>query len=281
MQYSFSQFTSLDVNYDARSIAMGESMVACTNGFTPVDVNPATLIGLKGLSFSYNHRSVNLWNEDNSWYKDDNMDCYSFALGLKSSIGCFAFTYKRFDHNRLGIYDVPAYVGSDPKTEDHTLIFTYSNSLVKNLNFGLNIKTHKFSYVLPNTDHVPKTNSPLLFDLGLIYKINKIIKAKNVRDGVNIGASIQNIGTQYKLRSYNSEDNFDLPRYFRFGFSYELNLMNSENENIFKFILNNEYRELLNENYDDIGAHLWGLAFGAMFYGIGDCEGLHGGFLEL
>jgi hypothetical protein len=267
---ALAQFTSLDVIYDARSIAMGESSVASTNGLNPVDVNPASLIGINGLSFTYSHRNANLFDFTFVPEINKDMNCYSMGIGLKSSIGYFAFSYKKFNQHKILGYEIPGIYPNYLNTADHTNIGTYANNFFKNFYGGINVKTHWFSVDLPNNTYTMGSNNPVLFDLGIIYKINGILKSENLNDNLNLAASINNPGTKYRLIQGKDERKIELPHYIRIGFSYELNFPDSQNKNLFSFILNGEYRNLLNHDFDDIGEYIHGFCFGfgSAFYGF-------------
>ena len=269
-QIILSQTNSYDVNIDTRSITMGESTVALTSGFSMPDINPASLTGLKGISAHYNKRNLK-WTDafPNTYYLSSGID-------LKSSIGSFAFSYKKYDHGEYSFATLqyPDGVGR-VNIYDQTFIFSYANYLVKNLSAGINIKTYNSVFnIIKFNAPLPTTNHPLLFDLGFIYNLNRIIDSKDINDNLNFGVSLQNFGSDYTI-DYKGTDmglvtekiTERLSRFLRLGFAYELNIPGSGNYDLFNFIFTGEYRNLLLSNeYDDSEKDFWGFGFESTFF---------------
>jgi len=267
----FCQISSLTENYDARAIAMGESFVANPNGLFSPDNNPATLIGQKGLSFFYNRRNIN-WSSGL-----DDFVFYSFGTAFKTSVGNFAFVYKRYDLGELWVTspESPDAIAT-MKANYYTAILSYANNITDNLTVGINVKTHGFSADVTKGEYtINEGNTPIIFDAGLLYQINGFINQTEAKDNINFGASLTNYGTDYK------PDNFGyagvgqvvsnivkVPRLLKLGFAYELNVKNSSQTELFNFICTAEYDCLLNSYRSDSQKDFWGVGMEATFLNI-------------
>jgi len=241
---AFAQFTSLDINMDARAIAMGESFVANPNGLVAADNNPATLIGQKGLSIFYNRRnSVYTKGFDDIFY-------YSAGASLETSIGNFSLLYKRFK-DILYLVGDGLYING--RYHNSTLNISYANTICENLSYGINIKT--FSYKTELNDINLKegeSNNPLLFDFGLLYSPEGLINHPSINDEINFGASLVNFGTDFKVKRYtdaNRQQNsvvVNLPRLAKVGLTYNLNIVAFAQPEFLQFTFTGEYNLLLN-----------------------------------
>lgn len=270
----FGQSSSLDVNYDARAIAMGESFVANTNGLVTADNNPATLIGQNGISVFYNRRNLN-WSDyfDNSFF-------YSFGVSAKTAIGNFALLYKRFDlaETKITYVEERALNVATVKPYYYTAIISYANNICDNFTIGINLKTHGFiTNLISSTYPETESNNPIIADLGVLYNINGFINQTDLRDKLNLGASLTNYGTNYKT----SGSNFSgvggqesrivkLPRLLKLGFAYELNVLSNSQSNLFRFVFTGEYNNLLNDfyYYSDSQRDYWGFGMESSFMDI-------------
>ncbi len=246
---SYSQFTSLDVTMDARSIAMGESFVANPNGLVAADNNPATLIGLKGLSLFYNRRKPS-WKDISS-----NNILHSFGISLETSFGNFAILYKRFNDD-LNNYPGPEHLSNPLPFYNYTVSISYAFNIMQNLALGINLKTHFYKSNFNNLYMKDaESNHPILADIGILYHSDGLINFPVFKDKISWGTSISNFGTDFKperiVYAHQEQKSFisKLPRTFNIGFSYQLNIISFQQPDFLKFIFNGEFDYLLN-NYD-------------------------------
>jgi len=267
----FCQISSLTENYDARAIAMGESFVANPNGLFSPDNNPATLIGQKGVSLFHNRRNINWFNEL------DDFVFYSFGAAFKTSFGNFAFTYKRYDLGESVIRTTYNPVGvATMKANYYTAVLSYANNITENLSAGMNVKIHGFSADIVKGDYtINEGNTPVIFDFGLLYRMNGFINQPYAKDDVHFGASVTNYGTDYK------PDNFGyagvgrvvsnvvkIPRLLKLGFAYKLDVKSNNETELFNFLFTGEYNYLLNSYRQDSEKDFWGVGMQTSFFNI-------------
>lgn len=243
--------SSLDMVTDASSLALGEALVANKFSSYAFFSNPATLQNQKGVNIFYNYRSLNWSNYfGNAFY---------FSAGAQSStsIGNFGITL-----NQL-------YFEKEKTSYERVFILTYSRALVDNLMIGANAKLFNRNFSLPAPAQL-ETTPALIFDLGLIYNVGKIISDEKFSDDLNLGLSIQNFGTDYREKVQGIEDYLLLPRYLRFGFSYKANfLYDQANESRLDLLVTTEYSNMLNApNYMQDSRDNWGVGFEALFFKV-------------
>lgn len=247
---SFSQFSSLDVNMDARSIAMGESFVANPNGLVAADDNPATLISQKGLSVFYNRRNTTLTKEF------DELFFYSGGAALQTTYGNFSFIYK-YSKNKVGLppgIECPIFEFNN--YHDYIVMISYANNLIKDLSIGFNVKTYSNKTEPNKINYIEaESNNPILFDIGVLYQADGFINSSGINDKYNLGASLLNYGTDYKekVHSYvSSKQDYiitKLPRLLKLAFAYQLNISSFSKSNFLKLLFTGEYSNLLNSYY--------------------------------
>ncbi|RJP65716.1 MAG: hypothetical protein C4539_12835 [Ignavibacteriales bacterium] len=261
---SYSQFSSLDVDMDARSIAMGESFVANPNGIATADDNPATLIGNKGLTVNYNRRNLNPYfnNPGNKYY------C-TIGTSMETSVGNFGIFIKRVRD------DYHSFIGAEcviyPKQFfNYTAILSYAKNIFQNFTVGVNLKTHSYKTELNNNPlNNTETNNPILFDIGVLYRANGFINSSDVKDKYNLGASLLNYGTDYKVKVHSIESSGQnyvitkLPRLLKLGFAYEIDVKSKTETELFGFVFTGEYDYLLNSYRPDSQKDFWGAGFEA------------------
>lgn len=241
--------TPADIIIDARSIALGESLAANPIPINSYLSNPASLSRAKELSVFYNRRSFN-------WLSFDNTDLYYYSAGviLPLSIGNFSLSYSKFlvDFRSTGIYST-----SSGEQYYSTMGISYSREIVNNLSGGISVKFLDFGNEARSEMEIYKavnerSLTPLL-DFGILYTIpDPFIKNdQRIKDKMNLGLSVQNLGAKAKYRyEFNGMPNFygesPVTQYLRFGFSYNLNFLSGEGENIFSTTISGEYRNQIN-----------------------------------
>ena len=129
--------------------------------------------------------------------------------------------------------------GARVRTTIYTL--NVSSQPIENLSIGLNA-----NYL--NTLLSPSQSEELYFDIGGIKKF-KVSENNNFNQEVNIGFSLTNLNSA-KLE--NSQEH--LPVIAGFGINYQFELMKywvSDSLNTFEFLIQGDYRDVLNSGYND------------------------------
>jgi hypothetical protein len=257
----FSQVYSLDMNLNARAIALGESFVANPTGIPSADNNPATIIGSNSLIVSYTRR-------DDGWLKNSKAVYYSLGTSVKTPIGYWELAYKRYNSNIL-ITTVENPDGNGEYLSDHTMSVSYANYLSEDFAIGMTLKTCTADY-----GSGYDFNNPLLVDVGLLFLSNGFIERDKISDRIFIGAAIQNLGRKSKHINatdiYSQYDqSYNLPPYIKLGFAYELDVRKNIDLSIYKLIFSGEYREA-SYNYLWSGYYTYHWCFGIenVFYEV-------------
>jgi hypothetical protein len=241
----FSQAYSLDMNLNARAIALGESFVANPTGIPSADNNPATIIENNNFNVSYTRR-------DDGWLKNSKAVFYSLGTSVKTPIGYWELGYKRYNSDIL-ITTVENPDGNGEYIWDHTMSLSYANYLSEDFAIGMTLKTCTSDY-----GSRYGFNKPLLIDVGLLFSSNGLIEQEKLSDRIFIGAAIQNFGGRLK-RNYETGSfdqyyyPYNLPRYVKLGLTYELDFKKNGTLSFYKIIVSSEYREQTsyNINYND------------------------------
>ncbi len=240
--------TPADIIIDARSIALGESLVANPVPINSFQSNPANLSGAKEISVFYNRRSLN-------WFSSEDVDMYYYSTGavIPLSIGNFSVSYSKFV-NSLNGSSPTNMVGEQYYS---TIAISYSRPIAGNLSGGVSVKFLDFGVDIMSFDKrnllVNENSITPLFDLGIIYSIsNPFIRNDSlIQDKIHFGLSVQNVGSKANFRQefdginlYSSEN--PVIQYFRIGFSYNFNMLSSEHQNLFSITLSGEYKNQIN-----------------------------------
>jgi hypothetical protein len=122
--------------------------------------------------------------------------------------------------------------------------------------------------------------------------MNNVLTAERSTDELSFGISLQNFGTDFKLKTtYTNlfpmppgtttrEETVPLPRYLRIGFAYLLSINPKEEGGLspVKILITAEYRNLLNPGqYQEDERTYWGFGFGVSVYEVVSAR--IGGFL--
>jgi len=259
---------SFDVMIDARSVALGEINIANPNRINSFAFNPATLIGVKGLNFYYNSRDMN-WNDQ---YTKD-IRYYSIGILLESRYGYFGLNYSYKNNGTVIVTSVENLEGiGKMKVYNYTFSFSYANYIKSNLSVGLNIKTFDYNYKNIEGD-VPDQNTKNAFvgDFGVLYYFKGFINQLALKDKIYIGASIQNIGTDFKWKSElsNEYNNYSFPIYLSIGCTYHIMSITEKGDSTFQFLIYGEFQKFLNPSiYQKSYTNFGGIGFEAIFYDI-------------
>ncbi len=237
-------FHSIDVITSAQSIALGESFVANPHGINAFKSNPAALIGIDGLNIYYNHRPMGCNGIlENAYY-------YSLGLIFDASIGKFGIDYSRLDYGSP-IDTRTIYMPNVQLEEmyDHTFTISTAFNLYRGIIAGANLKYYNSVTNYAGDVADPETNGAIVADLGILYKMIGFASDESINDYFRFGLSLQNYGTKYQI----NDSDFELPRYFRAGFSYELTNFQDQGREFHRLLLTAEYKRHLNPNeyYDD------------------------------
>ena len=184
----------LKFGFGARNIAMGDLGVVGNNDLTALNYNPSLLAVNDKTQLSFTH---------NALFQDLSSEMFaaSFkALGLPFAVGV----------NTTNVNDIEVRTNPGPALSTFSAHFFYASlstahQLYDNLYGGI---TYKYLYENIFTDDA----SGYGFDFGLTYK--------NIYEGIDLGASIRNLGSMNILRSESTK----LPTDLRVGASYNFSL---------------------------------------------------------
>lgn len=241
--------TPADIIIDARSIALGESLVANPVSINAFQSNPANLSKAAGVSVFYNRRSFN-------WLSSDDSGLYYYSAGavVPLSIGNFSFSYSKFivDFNNSN-----SFFNSAGEQYYSTIGISYSRAIAGNLLGGISVKFLDFNSDVRGEGNRYQTinERPVtpLFDFGILYSISGPFIKNDSRssDNIHLGLSVSNIGTKAKYSNefngaIHSSGESPVIQYFRLGFSYNFNFFSEEHNPLFSVTLSGEYRNQMN-----------------------------------
>ena len=254
--------TSLETVTTPASIAMGESFVANPKNVSSFLENPATLSGSREIGLFYNYRS-------HDWIDYAKSFNYSSAgLTTKSSWGNIGFHYSQFSTglNAVDIYGD----GKSPNDVNKTFSLSISCPIFPNLYLGLSAKIFSHDRTGSNSSANLESNNAFLIDLGILLKIFHF-ETSELQHEFNLGAVAQNFGTDYKEKDNYLSDQFRnvrLPRYFKIGFAYNLQMKNSNGSNDFEATVTAQYKNYLNPEYETPDVDYWGAGVEATILNI-------------
>ncbi len=229
----------------ARAEAMGRAYTSIDGDLTSVFFNPAGIASIKGIELDGSYASP--------YYVLNNASYSFFSMGYKFNDLLTVALSKNSFHFGQEIQYTDA-MGNSFGTfipQNHNYTITLASQPVKNLLIGLN--ANYFKWTPPMTEA-----AALYLDLGAIKKI-AFKRNKEVEHVVNIGASITNLNfakTRMVLSGKTSEEH--LPVITRYGANYQLTMSKNlliDTLNTFTFLLQGEYKKLLNSPYLS-GIHL-------------------------
>lgn len=100
-------------------------------------------------------------------------------------------------------------------------------------------------------------------DAGLLYAIDGPIQKAGIGDKIYFGTVLQNYGTDYIIKNSNTEYYDKVPRYFKLGMCYTLNIEDDETS-LFRFVFTAEYKN--NVNRPGYLKDYWGMGFESTFF---------------
>jgi len=264
---------SFDVISNAQSVALGESFVANPDALAAFKNNPAALIGIEGLNLYYNRRPMD-WNSSL-----EGAHYYSLGLLFDGSIGKFGIDYSRYSMdvtNGRTIY-MPEGYSRLIELYNHTITVASAIHLYRGIIAGVNLKYFNFGENYEDEEPEPKQerNGAFVCDIGVLYEVRGFADEQSVKDRFRFGLSFQNYGTDYET-GYTGQEEFssvELPRYFRFGFSYKLTNYLRPDREFFGLMITGEYRKFLNPGkYDEGETDYGGIGFDFSFFEVISCR---------
>lgn len=180
----------LKIGVGARTTAMGEAFTAVADDVTALYWNSAGLSQIKTTQFIFMH---------NLWFEDINHDFIGLTLPLKDKqtlgLGIIALFIDDIER-RSNEYDlIPR---GNFEATDNAFIISWAN---QGTSIGLKLISQEID---------DKKGKGVVFDLGWLYTL---------REGLNIGLTLQNWNEIKKMKIYNKE--FSYPTLLRAGISYK------------------------------------------------------------
>ena len=261
--------TSLDFITDASSAAMGESFVANPNGNFSFFENPAALPNNSSPKLFYYTRSQ-------GWMKlAENYNYSSAGFTSSTFLGNIGIGFSRFTSGRIPI-NIFDNTTSTQGYEDHnqTLMLSMSRNIFNALSFGAGLKVfYRSLESYGGQNYQINSNYSFLIDLGLLTHFKNILASKDNSDNLYLGCSIQNFGTDYEeeyKNLFNEKVKQILPRFLRFGFAYEVNLLlGQKSPTNINLLFTGEYKNLLNPgNSEKTDVDYWGCGIEATLFKI-------------
>lgn len=209
----------LEIGVGARATALGNAFTAISDDLSSIFWNPAGLAWIGSLKIGFNHAD---------WLADTDFDNVSLVIPInkKSAVGLY-FTYLNYVQNqKVRTISQPEGTGEYYGASDFTIGTAYSGRLGERFSFGITGK-----YIRQEIWHEVANGYAL--DIGINYKTKY--------DGLSLGSSILNFGSEMKLdgrdltRAFDADqlnysndklnvllttDSFPLPLIIRSGVSY-------------------------------------------------------------
>lgn len=191
-------------SYSARSYALSESGVTLRGDVYMLNINPASIAGIKYFTLS---ASYLFWYESTSFF--------SAIVGAPLKIrnkdfGTVGLNFSIFSIGSFENYDKLGNRLPDLEAGDLLLNLGYGKTIFKSLDIGINLK-----YI--NSKLGPESSKSFSFDAGIIsYFRVPAIKLSENQYNFNIGLSIQNPGFTQKFM----EEKISLPFKIRVGINY-------------------------------------------------------------
>ncbi|MBN1996127.1 PorV/PorQ family protein [candidate division KSB1 bacterium] len=216
-----SVLTFLKIDTGARQVGMGGASVANTENAMAMYWNPAGIARLTSRNAVFNHID---------WIADVSLNFVGIAipLGRVGTIG-IAGSFLSMDPIEKTTVDYPNGTGETFDAGNYAFGFTYANSLTDRFCLGGTVK-------IVNENIYNCSATGVAFDIGTLFTTRF--------DGLQMGMSISNFGTKMQMngrdlltrvdidpkRSGNNEtintvlktEKYDLPLFFRLGFSYDV-----------------------------------------------------------
>jgi len=259
---------SFDIITDVKTISMGECGVANFRDGLAFQFNPAILNGVRGAQFYYQHRPMNWASVLNGMYY------YALGALMKTPLGRFGIDYTRHEQGASFVITVEDPEGSTDKvkTYDHTFTLGYANEITDRFYWGINLKIFDEQMEFSNKKDIFSSKSAVMTDIGLLYVLKKKGDQQSFYEGYILGCSLQNIGGVHTYAYHGvpwgeTKGKAIIPKYFRFGFCYELILQEDKKWIPFQFSWITEYKKYLNPpDFNKKETNYYGIGFEAVLY---------------
>ena len=247
--------TSLDVITNPASIVMGESYVANQNNIGSFIENPANLNEHSKTGLFYNIRF-------HDWAEHANKFQFTTAGAiLNSSFATIGIAYSQFTSGPIPMN--LALEDYNSEESNQTLSLSFSGPLAENLTLGASIKAfgHSRTSSFGSATGLD-SKSAFLLDIGALYSIGFNDKETRFAYNLNLGATFQNFGTDYKEKDDIFGSNYrlvHLPRYLKFGFAFNTQIRSASGSNDVEAIFTGQYKWLTNPQRKEINdVDYWG-----------------------
>ncbi len=246
----------LDLPADARTIALGQSTVADIQSGMSGMGNPATLSGVCGINAFYQDRRVD--------YLDLIKD-FSYRNGgiaMETSIGSFSLNYRRMN---MGEANATSPAGPEAigriKYFDYVGAVSYARTISQSIAIGVTGKVYDHGFDVLWGSNNRSTTPAYLIDVGVLFQSPSLLSSGPVSDQLRAGMSLENFGSNIRISNpYEQGSTYQAPRYWRTGFSWLLAIKKNSGFEFLHFILNGEYRKMLNPDYfDEPHTDFWGV----------------------
>ncbi|HGY55088.1 MAG TPA: PorV/PorQ family protein [Caldithrix abyssi] len=218
----------LEIGIGAKALGLGGAFTAYANDASALYWNPAGITELNRISVSANHTG---------WLANTKLEYFGLVLPVGESItvGLILSVLDYVDQQPVRTILQPEGTGEYYDASDLLLGVSFAVKLTNRFSFGCNAK-----YIQQKIWH--ESAKGFAIDVGILYH--------TIWDGLTIGASISNFGTDMQLsgrdltRPYDDDpqnysndklntqlktDAFPLPLLFRFGLAYTMDI-NSNNQ---------------------------------------------------
>jgi hypothetical protein len=235
----------LEMPADARTIALGQATVADINGLACGLGNPAIMSNIHGLSAWYQDRGFNYFN-----YLGD-YRLRTAGISVQTTVGSFSFCYRRFD---MGVGEFMLASGpemvSEAKLFEYIAALSYARQISNSITLGATCKIYDHGYDLQWGSYKPSTTPAYLLDVGILFQPDPFFPSDWLIDKLQIGTSIENFGSDAE-RTFGVVEKYQLPMYWRIGFSWRLAVQKKTDFEFLRLILDGEYRSIFKSDYYD------------------------------
>jgi hypothetical protein len=184
----------LELGFDPKGIAMGDATVSSVDNLSAIYWNPSGLAFMKQdeVLFSYQPWLANTRN-------------FLASVGVISpNLGTFALSVLGMDYGEMEVTTMELQEGTGEKftPQDLAVILSYGRSITSWFGFGASIK-----YIYSSIYH--ETADAFAFDFGVTIK-TAFLSPTNNDDGLRLGMSISNYGTEMQYRGLDLMRSIDI-----------------------------------------------------------------------
>ena len=175
--------TFLEVGYGPEGNAMGDAYTSVASDVSSIYWNPAGLASMYGNQATFCYQP---------WLADINTMFTAGAINVEG-LGTFGLSIIAVDYGKMDVTTLSNQSGTGEtfSASDIAVSLAYSRKLADWFSFGMAAK-----YVNSTIWH--SSASAVAFDLGVLINTGFFSPTKNMEDGLNIGMSVSNYGTQLR-----------------------------------------------------------------------------------